>query len=156
MPIPQPIPQPLCPRCWSELGIALGREIHACAVGKVTKREIVIPPATLIRTQSDGPHITHMRPSGPTRARPAMAALSPRTDGSPSLLAATSTAKKLTEARALRKTEISKMPTIFFSPPEPRAQPSSPGDIEACGTTPVYPLRHEGIISSTEAPKLNN
>ena len=53
MPIPQPIPQPLCPYCWSELGIALGREIHACAVGKVTKREIVIPPATLIRTQSN-------------------------------------------------------------------------------------------------------
>ena len=64
-----------------------------------------------------------------------MAALSPRTDGSPSLLAATSTAQKLAEARALRKTEISKMPTIFFSPHGPRAQPSSPGKLEACGTT---------------------
>ena len=52
MPIPQPIPQPLCPRCWSELDIALGRQIHACAVVKVAKRESVIPCATYIRTQS--------------------------------------------------------------------------------------------------------
>ena len=66
MPIPQPIPQPLCPYCWSELGIALGREIHACAVGKVTKREIVIPPATLIRTQS----VAMARPHAAALARP--------------------------------------------------------------------------------------
>ena len=64
-----------------------------------------------------------------------MAALSPRTDGSPSLLAATYTAQKLAEARALRKTEISKMPTIFFSPLVSRAQLSCPGKIGACGKT---------------------
>ena len=86
-------------------------------------------------TSRDGPHIIHTRFPVPTRARPAMAALSPRTDATPSLLPATSSAKNLTEARALRKTEISKMPTISFSPHVQRAQPSSPGKIEACGTT---------------------
>ena len=80
-------------------------------------------------------HFIHTRFPGPTRARPAMAALSPRTDGSPSLLAATSTAQKLAEARAQLETKASKMPTISTSPQVPRAQPSSPVDIEACGTT---------------------
>ena len=27
-----PYAQPLCPRCWAELGTALGRHMHACAV----------------------------------------------------------------------------------------------------------------------------
>ena len=85
-------------------------------------------------TYRDGPHTIHTRFPGPTRARPAMAALSPRTDATPSLPPATPTAKKLKKARALRAKEISKMPTIFSSPPLSRAQPLSPVDIEACGT----------------------
>ena len=86
-------------------------------------------------TSRDGPHTIHKRPSDPTRARPAIVALSPRTDATPSLPPATPTAKKLKKARALRAKEISKMPTIFSSPPVQRAQPSCPGDIEASGTT---------------------
>ena len=81
-------------------------------------------------TSRDGPHIIHTRFPGRTRARNAMAALSRRTDATPSLPPATPTAKKLKKARALRAKEISKMPTIFSSPPVERAQPSSPGEIE--------------------------
>ena len=86
-------------------------------------------------TTQDDPYIIHTRFPSRTRARHAIVALSPRTDATPSLLSATSSAKKQKKARALRATEISKMPTISFSLLVPSAQPSSPGDIEAYGTT---------------------
>ena len=43
--------------------------------------------------------------------------------------------KNLKKAHAQLETKVSKMPTISFSPHVPRAQPSSPGELEACGTT---------------------
>ena len=86
-------------------------------------------------TSRDGPHTIHTRFPGPTRARHAIVAISLRTDATPSLLPAASSAKKLKKPRALRATEMFKMPTIFFSSHVPRAQPSSPGEIEACGKT---------------------
>ena len=65
-------------------------------------------------TSRDGPHTIHTRFPGPTRARPAIVAISPRTDATPPLPPATSSAKMMKKAHALRKTEMSKMPTIFF------------------------------------------
>ena len=63
------------------------------------------------------------------------AALAPITDASPSLPPAASSAKKQREARAQLATKVSVMPTISYSPHLHRAQPSSPVNIEACGTT---------------------
>ena len=81
------------------------------------------------------PYTRVFRIPGPTRARPAIVAISPRTDATPPLPPATSSAKMMKKAHALLATEMSQMPAIFFSPHELRAQPSSPGELEACGTT---------------------
>ena len=86
-------------------------------------------------TSRNSPHTTHTRFPGPTRARHAIVAILPRTDATPPLPPATSSAKVMKKAHALRKTEMSKMPTIFFSPLVSRAQPSCPGKIGACGKT---------------------